>query len=557
MPLPPSGAKPGLGAGARFRNLSRLLKEQTMRLFGPFRRRARVQAPRSTTPRARLSLEFLESRLVPYAISGNAWPHPELITISFVPDGTILGSNSSGPIRSNLFATFNAKFGSPSAWQNQILKAAQAWAQQTNLNFALVSDNGSPAGSGLFQQGDPGMGDIRIGGYNFGTKTLAQAYMPPPANNYSLAGDIQFNTGQTWNIGQTYDLFTVATHEIGHALGLNHSGIMGAEMYLTYNGIKSTLSNDDIAAIRSVYSNNNPRSPDSYAGAKVPDNSFATAANLTPLLNSTILTGLVTALDITTTSTVEYFTVQVPAGNTGSLNLQVQSAGLSLLAPQVTVYAANQSTVLARASGAGKYGTTLSATVNGVTPGQQLFIKVAGADGSAFGTGAYAMTLNVGNNATPPVPLPNTQTLDGIHFQAGGGQASRQNYESVVSTDTTTPKQMFAESPQAVAMDAYGDYVITWSSNGQDGGGWGVYAQRYDSNGVPLGGEFPVNTTTAGDQMYPAVAMDAAGDFVITWSGNRYDGSGWNVYAQRYALNGMPLGGEFQVNTATAGDQKY
>ena len=57
------------------------------------------------------------------------------------------------------------------------------------------------------------MGDIRIGGYNYGpgVSTLAWSFQPPPVNNTSLAGDIQFNTGEAFNIGATYDLNTVAT----------------------------------------------------------------------------------------------------------------------------------------------------------------------------------------------------------------------------------------------------------------------------------------------------------------------------------------------------------
>ena len=59
------------------------------------------------------------------------------VTISFVPDGTNLGGKAS-----NLFSSFNARFGSASTWQNIILQAAQSWAQQTNINFAVVPDNG-------------------------------------------------------------------------------------------------------------------------------------------------------------------------------------------------------------------------------------------------------------------------------------------------------------------------------------------------------------------------------------------------------------------------------
>ena len=44
----------------------------------------RSSGPRSSRPH----LEELESRITPYAVSGNAWTHPELISLSFAPDGT-------------------------------------------------------------------------------------------------------------------------------------------------------------------------------------------------------------------------------------------------------------------------------------------------------------------------------------------------------------------------------------------------------------------------------------------------------------------------------------
>jgi oligoribonuclease NrnB/cAMP/cGMP phosphodiesterase (DHH superfamily) len=482
--------------------------------------------------------------------SPDAWPHPELVTISFEPDGTIIGSNGGGYIYSNLFATFNALFGSAATWENEILKAAQLWAQQTNINFTVVPDNGAKIGSGSYQQGDPNMGDIRIGGYNFGDSTLAQTYLAPPDNNYSIAGDIQFNTGQTFNIGTTYDVQTVALHELGHALGLDHSTVAGAVMYAYYGGTTRSLSNNDITAIRATYSNNNPRSSDVYNGA---NNSFANAANLTSLLNLTSLTGLVQNLDISSTGQADYYTVTAPQTTSTTFTVKVQSSGLSLLKPRLTVYAADQVTVLGYATGTGYQGSTLSVTVTGIVPGQQLYIKVAGADTTAFGTGKYALTMNFGTGQSPTVPLPNTQTLNGTPLSSGGGQPVLATYEIQVNTCTAGTQQ--TDSPQSVAMDAQGDYVVVWSSNGQDGSGWGVYGQRYNAAGVSQGSEFRVNTTTAGDQRYGAVAMDQAGDFVVTWSSNGQDGSGWGIYAQRYNAAGVPQGGEFQVNTTTAGDQ--
>ncbi|HJT75855.1 MAG TPA: Ig-like domain repeat protein, partial [Gemmataceae bacterium] len=107
----------------------------------------------------------------------------------------------------------------------------------------------------------------------------------------------------------------------------------------------------------------------------------------------------------------------------------------------------------------------------------------------------------------------------------------------------------------SVGMDAGGNFVIVWQNNGQDGNSWGVYGQRYDSGGNPVGGTFQVNTYTANAQQHPEVAMAADGSFVVVWQSNNQDGNGWGVYGQRYDSAGNRAGGEFQVNTTTANAQ--
>src|SRR5205085_5319132 len=110
----------------------------------------------------------------------------------------------------------------------------------------------------------------------------------------------------------------------------------------------------------------------------------------------------------------------------------------------------------------------------------------------------------------------------------------------------------------AVAADAAGDYVVAWQSYGQPGGNNSdVYAQRYSAAGVPQGPEFRVNTFTTSDQLRPAVALSPAGDFVIAWDSlNQPGGNGFDVYAQRYGATGVPLGVEFRVNAVTTNSQK-
>ncbi|MGC8639693.1 MAG: matrixin family metalloprotease, partial [Isosphaeraceae bacterium] len=282
-----------------------------MLTFALCARKLKKQRQRRTNAyRLRPSLEDLESRVVLYTASGNAWPSPQLITISFMPDGTnVLGYSS------NLMSTFNRQFGSTSTWENLILQAAQLWAQNTNINFAVVPDNGSPEGSGNYQQGDPGFGDIRIGGYSFGT-ALGEAFMPPPVNNFSAAGDIFFNTAQTFRSnGSAFDLITVAAHEIGHALGLYHSSIASAVMYGCYNGTKRALTSDDIAGIQSIYGG--ARQQDQYYGASG-NGSMSTAYNINSMIDTTNLTALVTNADITTVGQQDYYAVTIPAGTNGT-----------------------------------------------------------------------------------------------------------------------------------------------------------------------------------------------------------------------------------------------
>ncbi|HWY25265.1 MAG TPA: hypothetical protein VNX47_10125, partial [Nevskia sp.] len=91
---------------------------------------------------------------------------------------------------------------------------------------------------------------------------------------------------------------------------------------------------------------------------------------------------------------------------------------------------------------------------------------------------------------------------------AGSGQPSGSQF---LVTNTTVS----AQSHPKAGSDAAGDFVVVWESyNGND---WDVYARCYDSSANPRGGEFRVNNTTAGDQRFPAVAMDPGGGFLVAW----------------------------------------
>jgi hypothetical protein len=112
-----------------------------------------------------------------------------------------------------------------------------------------------------------------------------------------------------------------------------------------------------------------------------------------------------------------------------------------------------------------------------------------------------------------------------------------------------------AQFNPSVAASDLGDFVVVWQSVGQDGSSYGVFGQRYASSGTPLGLEFRVNSYTTNDQSYPSVAADSSGNFVVVWTSSTQDVSGDGVFGQRYAGSGAPLGPEFRVNAYTTGSQ--
>jgi hypothetical protein len=104
----------------------------------------------------------------------------------------------------------------------------------------------------------------------------------------------------------------------------------------------------------------------------------------------------------------------------------------------------------------------------------------------------------------------------------------------------------------AVTSDAGGNLVVVWTS-GQDGNGGGIFGRRFDAVGVPVGSDFLVNAYTPETQSQPSVASDRDGDFVVVWQSPDADGTG--IFGRRFAADGTPLGGEFQVNSFSTSEQ--
>ena len=111
-----------------------------------------------------------------------------------------------------------------------------------------------------------------------------------------------------------------------------------------------------------------------------------------------------------------------------------------------------------------------------------------------------------------------------------------------------------------IAILSSGNFVIVWNDEGQNPGdttGDAVRGQMYTRSGTPIGSEFIVNTSTVGDQENASVTALADGGFVVAFqsASGQGDTSGLSVRAQMYHADGTPNGAEFQLNTQTTNDQ--
>lgn len=115
----------------------------------------------------------------------------------------------------------------------------------------------------------------------------------------------------------------------------------------------------------------------------------------------------------------------------------------------------------------------------------------------------------------------------------------------------------FSNVNPAVAADpSSGRFTVAWESlSGVVGDPVNVRARRFDADGNPIGNDFQVNTTTENGQGQPAVAFGPGGESVVAWAGDGAGPEDLDVFAQAYDAQGNPIGGEFRVNTFTANVQ--
>ena len=128
--------------------------------------------------------------------------------------------------------------------------------------------------------------------------------------------------------------------------------------------------------------------------------------------------------------------------------------------------------------------------------------------------------------------------VDQIHFRIFDGTGGSP------STEISFAVTSFYSEPRVVALSGGGALVIYGTEAGGAEQYGGVRGRMFDSTGNQIGAEMRINTTSAGDQLYPEIAAMPDGGFAAVW----WDG--FTVKGRVFDAFGDAKSDEFTVSTS-------
>jgi hypothetical protein len=175
---------------------------------------------------------------------------PEGVVANYAAMGEGWDGPGRGAVRLRYFLSAPSTDLDPAAQSRELARAMAEWARYAAVTWAAGAGPAEPASVRMLW-GPAEHGDS----YPFTANVLAHAYYPAPPAPEPIAGDVHFNDDLAWGVGDPWrwDVFSVALHELGHSLGLVHSGDPASVMYPMARGIVRGLAAVDVQTIQSIY----------------------------------------------------------------------------------------------------------------------------------------------------------------------------------------------------------------------------------------------------------------------------------------------------------------
>lgn len=325
----------------------------------------------------------------------------ERLTLSFAPDGTnILGQPSS------LFQSFRGLM-TEDQLKEQVVNAFQAWARYGNLTVAIVDDSGDDFGIPGRTFGDPRFGDIRVGAVPLAKDIFAVAMAQSDFVSGTWSGDILFNSNA--DLTSIDQFYSVALHEAGHVLGLEHSHSANSVMFV--GSSRTQLANEDIANFQKLYGrrsldpNEVEQSNDFRRNATKLSRRFEDQSDLEndseddeDRDHQTVTGDAVAAFgDISHPLDKDWYTYEIPEDFSGALEIHVHTEKISVLRPRLLVRDEDKSIFRKVQWNHSSKGDLVAVVPVDGERTEKLFVQVAADDQSTFG--CYALLISSQQNS--------------------------------------------------------------------------------------------------------------------------------------------------------------
>ncbi len=360
-----------------------------------------------------------------------------------------------GPGLGSAALTYHFDNGTPdisgAAEEAEVERGLNEWANYVQITFTRSTSTGLNRSIDIkWASGEHGDGSA----FDGPSGVLAHAFFPASPNPETIAGDMHFDEAETWSVNSDLHQFTVALHECGHSIGLEHLTDPNAVMYPSYNGAVTGLHASDIAAIQSLYATVSSGGANTFAIQNLGSGTL-TVNSISSNRNFLSATGYPSTPFNLAPNASQIVTVNVDwslvgtTTQTGTLSVtsnDPDEASVGVLVTAIPLQNQPSITVTAPATGATwNVGSSQTVTWSSSNVTGNVNIKLSTDGGATF---PLTLVSNTANDGTQSFTAPNNPST-----------TCRVRVESVSNTS------VFGNNPGNFTIQAGATCPITWQAN--------------------------------------------------------------------------------------------